>query len=339
MALLEFKNLTGPDKAAILLLILGEEQTAKVFDDLTDREVRMISRSMLNLDHIPAEVAKNVLTEYQNTVMTGVGVYFEGDEFVKKTISSATDKKRLKNLINQVSAGKESKALESLSMMQPRIVSSLLRNEHPQTLALILSTQKADHAAQILSFFPPDLRADIIYRISKIEEVSYDVLKQIEEALEREIGGISQEQQRIGGVDTVVELLSRLDRSAERNVMSYLEEVDPDVAEEIRSKMFSFEDLADLDDRSMQSLLKEVTTETLIIALKSTTEELKRLILSNLSKRAAQMIQEDMETMGPVKLSEVESMQQAIVQVALKLEDDGTIVLPGRGGEGGDVLV
>jgi flagellar motor switch protein FliG len=218
------------------------------------------------------------------------------------------------------------------------MVASLLENEHPQTLALILSTQKPEHTGRILSHLSEELKSDVMYRIAKIDRIAEDVIMQIEESLQREIGiVVGKERQQVGGIDKVVEILGKMEKGVDRNILIRMEELDPEVAEVIRRKMFTFHDLAAVDNAAMQRILKEVNTDTLTLALKTATEELKAKIFNNISKRAAEMIQEDLEVMGPKKLSEVEAVQQTIVKIALKLEDEGELVLPGRGGR--DVLV
>lgn len=335
---MRFSKLSGSEKAAILLLCLGEEATARVFQELTDSEVRMISRSMMAIDHVPANLAEEVLDNYKKSQQEYAGLFIRGNEFAKKAIAQAGDQKRIDTLMEQVVSGTESRPLETISMMQPRMVASLLESEHPQTLALILSTQKPEHTGKILSFLSEELKADVMYRIAKIDKVSQEVITQIEEALQREIGVVvSKERQQVGGVDKVVEILGRMEKGVDRNILIRMEETDPEMAEAIRKKMFTFHDLVAVDNAAMQRILKEVNSDTLTMALKTASDELKEKIFNNISKRAAEMMQEDLEVMGPKKLSEVEMVQQTIVKIALKLEDEGELVLPGRGGR--DVLV
>lgn len=335
---MRFSKLSGSEKAAILLLCLGEEATARVFQELTDSEVRMISRSMMAIDHVPANLAEEVLDNYKKSQQEYAGLFIRGNEFAKKAIAKAGDQKRIDTLMEQVVSGTESRPLETISMMQPRMVASLLESEHPQTLALILSTQKPEHTGKILSFLSEEHKADVMYRIAKIDKVSQEVITQIEEALQREIGVVvSKERQQVGGVDKVVEILGRMEKGVDRNILIRMEETDPEMAEAIRKKMFTFHDLVAVDNAGMQRILKEVNSDTLTMALKTASDELKAKIFNNISKRAAEMLQEDLEVLGPKKLSEVEMVQQAIVKIALKLEDEGELVLPGRGGR--DVLV
>jgi flagellar motor switch protein FliG len=335
---MKFSKLSGAEKAAILLLCLGEEASAKVFEELTDAEVRLISRHMMSIEHVPTEMALEAMSKFKKTQQQYAGIFVEGNQFVKKAISASSNKERAEMLMEQVVSGNESRPLETIAMMHPKMVASLLGSEHPQTVALILSTQKSEFSGKVLSFLSDELKFDVIYRIAKIENVSPEVIAQIEDALQREIGFVvNKEQQQVGGVDKVVEIFHRMDKGADRNILDRIEETDPEVAEAIRKKMFTFEDLEGLDNRSLQMIMREVNNDTLTLALKTATDKVKAKIFGNISNRAAEMIQEDLEAMGPVRLSEVESRQQDIVKIALKLEEEGQLIIPGRGGE--DALV
>ncbi|MDX2493530.1 MAG: flagellar motor switch protein FliG [Desulfuromusa sp.] len=333
------KHLSGAKKAALLLLCLGEEATAKVFETLDDSEVREISRCMMDIDHVDPSLAREILEEFKEARTGDVGVYIRGDEFAKHAILGGGDNQRAQYLLDQVSAGIEGRPLETISKMHPRMVAGLLENEHPQTVALILSTQKEDHTSRILAELPDDMRGDIMYRIAKIDNVSPDVINQIEEALQREVGVVvGKDRKQVGGIEKVVEILGKMDKGADQVILTSIEATDPDLAEEIRRRMFTFEDLAAIDGRGMQAILREVSTDMLTLALKTASDPIKEKIFGNISQRAADMIAEDLEAMGPRKLSEVEAMQMEVVKVALKLEEEGSVVIPGRGG-GGDELV
>ena len=333
------KHLSGAKKAALLLLCLGEEATAKIFETLDDSEVREISRCMMDINHVDPSLAREILEEFKEARNGDVGVYVHGDEFAKHAILGGGDNQRAQYLLEQVSAGIEGRPLETISKMHPRMVAGLLENEHPQTIALILSTQKEDHASRILSELSDDLRGEVMYRIAKIEEVSPDVINQIEDALQHEVGVVvGKDRKQVGGIDKVVEILGKMEKGADQVILTSIEATDPDMAEEIRRRMFTFEDLAAVDSRGMQGLLREISTDMLTLALKTASDALKQKIFKNISQRAADMIAEDLEAMGPRKLSEVEAMQMEVVKVAMKLEEEGTIVIPGRGG-GGDELV
>jgi len=330
---MDFDNLSGIEKSAILLLSLGEEASSEIFSELSDAEVRMISQAMLGVEHVPGEIVLRTLEQFRDAQNESVGMFVDGDEFVRNAIAGSGDAYRAEKLIGEVTSGIHSRPLETISMMPPRMVGSLLENEHPQTVALILSTQNPLHTGKILSYLPDDMTADVMFRIARIDKVSPDVIGQIEEALQRQIGvAVTREQQQVGGVEKVVEILGCVEKGSDKNILAHIEVADPEMAEEIRKLMFTFDDLSVLDNRSLQMILREVNNDTLTLALKVASEDIKEKIFSNISERAADMIKEDLEAMGPTKLSDVEAMQQVIVKVALKLEEEGQLVIPGRGG-------
>jgi len=336
---LKAKHLSGAKKAALLLLCLGEEATAKIFEALDDGEVREISRCMMDIEHVDPAVAREILEEFKQSRSGDVGVYVRGEDFAKHAILGGSNNERAQQLLDQVSAGIEGRPLETISKMHPRMVAGLLENEHPQTVALILSTQKDEHTSRILAELPDDIRGEVMYRIAKIDNVSPDVINQIEDALQREVGVVvGRDRKQVGGVEKVVEILGKMDKGQDQVILTSIEATDPDMAEEIRRLMFTFEDLALIDNRGMQAILREVSTDMLTLALKTASDAIKEKIFSNISQRAADMIAEDLEAMGPRKLSEVEAMQMEVVKVALRLEEEGSVVIPGRGG-GGDELV
>lgn len=334
------KKLTGPQKAAMLLFCLGEDAAAKIFDALDDGEVREISRIMMDIERIDQNTAKEVLEEYKaQTKAENIGIYVKGTDFAKNAIMAGGNETRSGYLMDQLLAGIEGRPLETISKMHPRMVAGLLENEHPQTVALVLSTQKDDHTSRILAELPESLRGDVMYRIGKIDNVAPNVIEQIEDALQREIGvTVGSDRKQVGGIDKVVDILSKMEKGADQVILTNIEAVDPDMAEEIRKRMFTFEDLISIDNRGMQAILREVSTDMLTLALKTASEKIREKIYGNISQRAADMIAEDLEAMGPRKLSEVEAMQMEVVKVALRLEEEGSVVIPGRGG-GGDELV
>jgi flagellar motor switch protein FliG len=331
-----FSKLTGVEKSAILLLCLGEKASANVFEELNDTEIQQINRCMMNISHVPASLAQQVIEAFRKEARESHGLFVQGRDFVKKALSASPRKNRDIALLNRLETDLE-RPLATLSFMEPRQLAALLRNEHPQTIVLILATQSTELASQVLGFFPEELRADTILRIARTEKVSQDVIRQVEEALQREIGTVRPDQQHVGGIDKVVEILGLMERGLDQNILESINISDPDLAERIRRKMFTFEDLADLDGRALQAILREISNEQLILALKSCPETVKDKLLDNVSSRAAAMINEDLEALGPVRLSEVECMQKIIVDIALKLEEDGQIVIGQRGGN--DVFV
>ena len=331
-------KLTGAQKSAILLVCLGEAAAAKIFEGLADAEVQAISRCMMEIEHVPKDILMDVLREYDIVGKEDSGIFIDGDVFVKRVLQTSNDQKRAAVLMEQFSTVANDHPMGTIANMAPNTVAGLIASEHPQTIALILSTQKNEHTARILDNFPEDLKGEILYRIAKIEKVSPEIISQIEAALQREIGGmIINEYQKIGGVDKVVEILGKMKKGTDEAVLEAIEESDTEMAEEIRKRMFTFEDMLELDKRALQKILREINSDQLTLALKTASVELKLAIFSNISQRAASMIEEDLESMGPVKLSDVEAAQVSIVKAAFKLQEEGQITMPGRGGD--DVLV
>ncbi|WP_028585475.1 flagellar motor switch protein FliG [Desulfogranum mediterraneum] len=332
------KQLNGISKAAILLICLGEETATKIMRELSDDEIFKVSRYMSTVEHIPEKVKQRVLEDFELAIESQAGLVVRGQDFAKKTIAGAGSEERVSTLMRQFVSGTEGKPLETVSKMQPPMVAGLLEREHPQTVALVLSTQTPEHTSAIIANLPEEKRADVIYRIATLDAVSPSVINQIEEALNKEIGVVAggQDQRQVGGVPKVVEILDNMTDNLDSDILDNLEEIDPDMVEDIRKLMFTFEDLSALDGRSMQMILREINNDSLTLALKTASEELREKIFSNMSARAADMIKDDLEALGPVRLSEVEAMQQTIVKIAMKLEEEGKLVL-GRGG--GDELV
>jgi len=330
----DLSKMTGAEKAAYLLICLGEEVTAEVFKELKDEEIRWVSNYMKGVDHVPADLAKEVVNQYRKTQADYAGLFVDGSDFMNKALASTGDDERVESLLEDLNSEFDGKPLETISMMEPRMVADLLKNEHPQTVALILSTQKAEHTGQVLGYLPEELRSDVIYRIAKIEKVSPEVIHQIEDALQREIGGfVKKDQHHVGGVDKAVEILTRMERAMEQEILSGIEAVDMETAEKMRNLLVTFEDLHKIDNRGMQKILREVKNEELTLALKTAPETIKDKIYQNISERAADMIAEDLEALGPVRLSDVERAQQGIVKIALRLEEEGQLVMPGKGQE------
>ncbi len=330
---MNIESLTNITKAAVLLMCLGEDATAKIFREFTDDEIQLITNAMSTIDHIPSEIKQKVIEEFTESQSQYAGLFVKGSEFAKMALAR-TESDRSDYLLDQFISGTESKPLETIAMMQARMVASMLEKEHPQTIALILSTQHVQHASEILAFLPEEMQADVVYRIAKLEKVSPEVITGLETALNKELGrSIGREQKQVGGIDKVVDLLGHMENNLDIDILENIEETDVEMAEEIRKKMFTFENLVVLDGRSLQMILREVNNDSLTMALKTASDEIKEKIFTNMSTRAADMIVDDLEAMGPVRLSEVEAMQQSIVKIAMKLEEEGKLVLNTGGGD------
>ena len=332
------EKLTGLRKAAILLICLGEETAAKVLRELNDEEIFKVTRTMAEIEHIPEDIRKRVLEDFELAIEGQAGLVVKGQEYAKKLISSTGSKSRENSLMRQFVTGTEARPLETIAKMPATMVAGLLEREHPQTLALVLSTQSPEHASAIIAHLPEDKRPDVIHRIATLDKVSPAVIDQIEEALSNEIGIVvsAQEQRQLGGLKKVVDILDNMTDNIDSEILENLEEVDPEMVEDIRKMMFTFEDLCALDGRSIQMILREVNNDSLTMALKTASDEIKDKIFANMSSRAADMIKDDLEVMGPVRLSEVEAMQLTIVKIAMKLEEEGKLVL--RKGSGDEFV-
>ncbi len=327
------ESLNNVKKAAIVLMCLGEDATAKIFQEFSDDEIRRVTKAMASIEHIPSDIKQKVLDSFVDAQNDYAGLFVKGSDFAKMALAK-TESDRAAALLDQFISGEESNPLETISMMQPRMVASLLEKEHPQTIALILSTQHVQHASDILACLPEEMQADVVYRIAKIEKVSPEVITGIEEALNKELGrSIGREQKQVGGINKVVDLLGHMQNNLDADILENIEETDIEMAEEIRKLMFTFENLISLDGRSLQMILREVNNDSLTMALKTASEEMREKIFANMSSRAADMIRDDLDAMGPVRLSEVEAMQQSIVKIAMKLEEEGKLVLNKAGGD------
>jgi flagellar motor switch protein FliG len=328
------ETLTGLNRVAVLLICLGEVATSKIFEELSDDEIRLVTRTMATIDHIPLDVKEKVFANFRDSQKRFAGLFVKGGDFARKAIAATAGEQRANFLLDQFVSGTETKSLETIALMAPRMVAGLLEHEHPQTIALVLSTQHIEHSAEILTNLPEAIRSDVVYRISKIEKVSPEVISRIEDALHREIGLVTgRAHKKVGGIDAVVGILNHMKNNLDSEILEEMEQNDPEMAEEIRKKMFTFENLIALDGRSLQMILREVNNDSLTLALKTASEQMKDKIFANMSNRAAEMIKDDLEAMGPVRLSEVELMQQSIVKIAMKLEEEGKLVLAGGGGD------
>lgn len=338
--MIKLKKIDGPQKAAIFLMAMGDEFTRNVFKGLTDYEIKLLGKRLANLEDatIPVDVVQNVMDEFSMLSSQVSGVTGKGMGYLKDALVSALGADKAKPILESISMATDTTAFSSLKGVDPLILVDYLKGEHPQTVALVLAHLDYAKAAQIIKELPEKLQPEIIFRMANLGMVPAGVIEDLDHVLRKEIEAMgSTESKKLGGVETVAEIMNQMDHNTENNIFSFLEEMDADLAEGIRQKMFVFEDIVGIDSRGIQTILKEITNEELALALKTASENLKSLILKNMSSRASEMLLDDMEAMGPVKLSDVENAQQSIVRVARKLEAGGKIVIGGKGGE--DVLV
>jgi len=322
------KKLKGPEKAAIFLLSLGEELAAQLIKELSPEEIKRLSNYMNKVEVSP-ELFKKVNKEIKQKLSLPI----EGKDFIKNVISKALGEKEAEYIL-----GEESDFLKKINETNPDILANFLRHESPQTIAFILSYLKPEKASTILANLPNGVKSEVILRMAQLDTVSVDVIKSINEALEEEIfkKGISDVRQ-VGGLEKVTMILNRIEHSTQQSILEKIEKTNPDLASEIKKKMFVFDDLVNIEDRGMQMLLKHIKMEVLVMALKTASDALKDKIFKNVSERVSEMIKEELEIMGPVRLSEVEKAQQTIIETAKLLENEGKLVIPKKGEE--EILV
>ncbi len=331
------EKITGPQKTAILLLAMGDRYATDVFKHLDRREIAQVSKAMVEMDSVPKEMVEVVLKEFNQILSLGENMLVGSPDRVRKMLQGL-DSETAKYVLDSLDLDTGPAPFKALENVSPKMLAQILRNEHPQTLALILGHLDPEQAAGLLQNLPSGVRPEVLVRLAKLEAVPEDMLMEVDKVLERQLlamGG--REGRKVGGVPSVAEILNAVDRNTEEEVLSDIEEESAQLAEEIRQLMFVFEDIKQLDDRSIRELLKEVSNDELTLSLKGASDDLKDKFFSNLSERAATMIREDLEIMGPVKLSDVEAAQMNIVKVVRRLEAEGRIIITGKGG--GDVLV
>ncbi|MCC7202994.1 MAG: flagellar motor switch protein FliG [Nitrospirae bacterium] len=324
----------GYEKAAILLVTLGEDVASEVMKNLDAREIKLIGNYLSKASKIAPEKVKTVVREFHEIATSPDSFVFGGEDYMRAVLTKAMGAERAGKVMENLAIVSEDKGLEALKWIDPRGIANLVKGEHPQTIALILAHLDADHASRVVSLLPVAIRGDVMHRIATIEGVSPGVIKEIEEVLNKELQmGGSIVEKKIGGPDVAAQILNSLDRSNESAIMSSIEQTSPDLAEAIRKMMFVFEDLMNIDDRGMQEIMKEISKEDLMISLKGAGEDLKAKFFKNMSERAAQGVKEDMEAKGPVRVSEIEKSQQAILKIAKRLEEEGKIVIGGKGSD------
>ena len=332
-------KMTGPKKAAILLLALGEDGAADVMKNLEEAEIQQVGYYMSRFTDVSPEELDIVLEEfYRNSVMADEGVNISSSpDFVKNALTKALGADRAKELSDNLGAGEEEAGLEALRYAEPIMIANYIRTEHPQTIALILSYLKnAEQSSAVLRDLPESLQADILYRMAVIESIPPGVISEMNEVLTEEMKTAGSMATSVGGVEPVAEILNSVDKATETRILSSIEETNPELAEQIRELMFTFEDMALIDAKQMQLVMKDVAQADMVLALKTASDVVKELIFGSMSSRAAEMVREDLENLGPAKLSDVEAAQQKIIKVVKKLEEAGTITIAGAGG--GDLV-
>lgn len=324
----------GVERSATLLLSLGEDHAAEVLKQLGPREVQKIGHAMAALKSVPRARVESILDEFLKAISQHSAMHVDTDSYVRSVLTKALGDDKASNLISRILQGGETAGIEGLKWMDAATVADLIRNEHPQIIATIIVHLENDHASEILTHFTERLRNDVVLRIATLEGIQPAALRELNETLARVLSGsASIKKTAMGGVRTVAEILNFIGTANETSVLDAVREYDPDLAQKIQDEMFVFDNLMDIDDRSIQLILREVQSDSLVLALKGATPELREKIFKNMSQRASEMLREDLESKGPVRLSEVESEQKEILKTVRRLADEGQIVLGGAGGE------
>ena len=328
------REMDGVEKAATLLITLGPEKSAKIFKHLKEEEIEQLTLEIANTSSVSPQTKEKVLSEFYEICLAQQYIAEGGIGYAKELLEKALGEEKAKDVIGKLTASLQVRPFEFIRKTDPSQLLNFIQDEHPQTIALILSYLPASQASMVVSSLPPEKQADVARRIAQMDRTSPDVIKQVEKVLERKLSSlVNQDYTIVGGVDAIVSILNSVDRGTEKHIMETLEVEEPELADEIRKKMFVFEDILSLDDRAIQRVLRDVDNSDLALALKGATEEVQNVILNNLSKRLAVMIKEDMEYMGPVRMKDVEEAQQKIVNFIRKLEDSAEIVIARGGGD------
>ncbi len=330
----EMREYTGREKAAILLITLGPERSAQIFKHLKEDEIEQLTLEIANIRSVSPQDKNKILEEFYQICLAQEYIAEGGIGYAKDILEKALGTEKTMEIINKLTVSLQVRPFDFVRKADPSQVLNFIQSEHPQTIALILAYLKPQQAAVILSSLPQDKQADVARRIAVMDRTSPEIIKEVERVLEKKLSSlVTEDYTATGGLQAIVDVLNSVDRGTEKFIMETLEIEDADLAEEIRKRMFVFEDILQLDNRSIQRFLREVDNSQLAIALKGATEEVQNVIYNNMSKRLTEMIKEDIEFMGPVRLKDVEEAQQKIVNVIRKLEDAGEIIISRGGGD------
>ena len=332
-------EIDGTVKSAILLLLLDSDSAGSILRELPTEIVEEVTRCLASLGDVPRNLGEEIVSEFYSLAMAQGWVREGGLDYARSLIKESLDSKTAEKVIQQIQTQVQRSPFSFLQKAESENLLTFIQDEHPQTIALIVSHLPHHKASEILVGLGEEKQVEVVRRVANMEQTNPDVIREVELGLESRLSSmIMHSMEKVGGVETVAEILNLCDRSTERTIMDGVEGEDPTLVEEIRRLMFVFEDIGLVDDKGIQRVLKEIENDELCVALKPASEDLREKILGNMSSRAAEMIREDMEFMGPVRVTDVEAAQQRIVDVVRRLEDTGEIVISGRGG-GGDVVV
>ncbi len=326
-------NLTGKQKAAILLISLGPDVSAEIFKHLKDEEIEELTLEIANMKKLNTRTKDEVMEEFYHLVKAKDYISNGGINYARQVLENAVGKEKANSILKRLTATLQVRPFDSIRKAEPSQLLNFIQGEHPQTIALILAYLNPGQASQLLSSLPQDIQSDVAKRVALMDRTSPDIIKDVEKLLEKKLSSVmANEYASAGGLESIVDILNQVDRGTEKNILDELEEEDPELTEEIKKRMFVFEDITLLSDRAIQLVLRQVETDDVALALKTASDEVKDLIFKNMSQRATEMLKEDMEFMGPVRIREVEDAQQRIVSIIRELEESGEIVIA-RGGE------
>ncbi|ACJ34101.1 Flagellar motor switch protein FliG [Anoxybacillus flavithermus WK1] len=331
-------ELTGKQKAAILLISLGPDVSASVYKHLSEEEIEKLTLEISNVRQVDAEKKETILEEFHQIALAQDYISQGGIAYAKQVLEKALGPEQAMNIINRLTSALQVRPFDFARKADPAQILNFLQNEHPQTIALVLSYLEPTQAGQILSALPQEMQADVARRIALMDRTSPEMINEVEQVLERKLSTtVVQDYTQTGGIEAVVEVLNGVDRATERTILDALEIQDPELAEEIKKRMFVFEDIVTLDNRAIQRVIREVDNADLLLALKVSSDEVKEVVFRNMSSRMAETFKEEMEFMGPVRLRDVEEAQSRIVAVIRRLEEAGEIVVARGGGD--DIIV
>ncbi|MBV6423852.1 MAG: Flagellar motor switch protein FliG [Steroidobacteraceae bacterium] len=325
---------SGIDQAAILLLTLGEQEAAEVLKHMSAKDVQRVGTAMAALDGVTRDEVSEVLMHFTSTIETQTSLGVGTDEFLRKVLVSALGDDRAANVMDRILGGRSSRGLEAMKWMDPRAVAEMMRSEHPQIVAIVLAYLEPDHAAAVLAQLPEDARPDILMRIATLDGIQPSALDELDKVMEKQFAGNSSSKASVfGGPKVSANIINSLDSGKEAVIMERIRQVDEALGAKIQDLIFTFDDLTSIDDRGMQELLRQIPGDRLLLALKACEPQLKDKVFRNMSQRAAEMLKDDMESKGPVRVSEVDAAQKEILAIAKRLSDAGTIAIGGKGGE------
>jgi len=336
----ESSSISGAEKAAILLMSLGEQDAAALLKQLDARAVQRLGTAMATMKDIPRDRINEVMRHFFKTLESKGGVTTPSTEFVRRVLTNAVGKQRADMLLDRILSGTAAhgQGIEALRWMDPKSVAQLIAKEHPQVIAIVLAHLDGEQSGAVLELLPDETRPDVLVRIATLGEVPQSALTELDQLVERQATSVASSPLRqVGGTKTVAEIINSIDRGRGAELMEKIQQTDSELHERIKDQLFVFDDLLAIDDRGVQSLLREVQSDQLAIALRGAEPEVQDKVFRNMSKRAGEILKDDMEARGPVKVSEVEAAQKEIIAAALRLAEEGTIAIGGRGGDGGFV--